>query len=198
LENNGKINSVLFHEASKKVFFVFGGDKLCGAIGAARGKDAIAYAMFDMIDGGGSVRLQQNTAGLKPILIKVMVTASVPLKAGRVFGWCVPDDDGAARKLLMNAVTAYENSLNIFRVASDASKVFCRLARKWCGETKTVPKNRIYSSMTQTEWDACNSWTESDARNAIYDAMYAKAATVGTTLRKCLWDAFDVPSIFRS
>jgi len=196
--NTSKIWSVMPHEKSKKVIVAFECDKLSRAIGAATGPDAINYAMFDTSDGGGSVRIQPNTAGMAPVLLKGVVTGSVPLKAGRVFGWCVPDDEGAARNLLMNAVTAYENSLNIFRVASEESKVFCRLARKWCGKTKTVPKNRIYSSMTQTEWDACKLWTERDACNALYDAMFARAATVGTTLRKSLWEAFEVPNIFRS
>jgi hypothetical protein len=196
--NTSTIHGIMPHVESKKVIVAFGCDKLSGAIGAATGPDAINYAMFDMIDGSGSVRMQQDTTNLPPIILKDLVSGSVPLKAGRVFGWCVPDDEGAARNLLMNAVTAYENSLNIFRVSSDESKVFCRLARKWCGKTKTVPKNRIYSSMTQTDWDACKLWTEQDARKAIYDAMYARVATVGTTLRRSLWEAFDVPSIFRS
>jgi len=51
--------------------------------------------------------------------------------------------------------------------------------------------------MTQAEWDACKLWSGDDARDAIYDAMYAQA-TAGTTLRKCLWEAFEVPSIFRA
>lgn len=192
----GEIGGVMADKEAKKVFVAFSCDKLSKAVGAA-GTLAVNYAMFDTSDGGGSVRLRGRTAGLKPVLVSTMVTASLPLSAGRVFGWCVPDDDGAAMNLLMNAVIAYENTLNIFRVASDGSKIFCRLARKWCGAAKTAPRNRIYSSMTQTEWDACKLWTGDDARDAIYDAMYAQA-TAGTTLRKCLWEAFEVPSIFRA
>ena len=192
----GTIEGVMADEEAKKVFFGFSCDKLSKAVGAA-GKLVVKYAMFDISDGGGSIRLRQRTAGRAPVFVRNMVTASLPLSAGRVFGWCVPDDDRAAKKLLMTAVIAYENTLNIFRVASDGSRIFCRLARKWCGEAKTAPKNRIYSSMTQTEWDACQLWTGDDARDAIYDAMYAQA-TAGTTLRKSLWEAFEVPSIFRA
>jgi len=192
----GEIGGVMADKEAKKIFVAFSSDKLSRAVGAA-GTLAVNYAMFDTSDGGGSVRLRGRTAGLKPVLVSTMVTASLPLSAGRVFGWCVPDDDGAAMNLLMTAVIAYENTLNMFRVASDGSKIFCRMARKWCGAAKTAPRNRIYSSMTQAEWDACKLWTGDDARDAIYDAMYAQA-TAGTTLRKCLWEAFEVPSIFRA
>jgi hypothetical protein len=129
----------------------------------------------------------------------LMGQSLIPLTLGRVFGYCVPEDGLHMRLLLMKAVIAYERGCTgFFRSASNASIDFCRKARKFCEEEETVPDSRIYRSMTPKDWNACRRWDEQAAREHIYNAMYGAQEAVGTTLRKCLWEAFGVPSFFRS
>ena len=127
---------------------------------------------------------------------------TLPHGLGRVFGYCLPDDDEHVNFHLMKAVRAYEKGCTgFFRSASPESTTFCKKARVFCGETATAPDNgKIYRPTAGADWKEGRSWTQEEAREAIHDAIYgvSRPQLVGTTLRKCLWEAFGVPSFFRS
>jgi len=120
----------------------------------------------------------------------------IPLGLGRVFGWCVPADEAVMRNVLMTAVTEYERGLNFFRRPSEGSIDFCKKSRAFCEKTDNVPR-AIYDPARETGWKNYKVWTEQGARETIYNAMYVPRS-VGETLRKCLWKAFEVPSYFRA
>ena len=122
-------------------------------------------------------------------------------KHARLFGWCVPDDTVAIKNRLMKAVEAYDKSVTgkIFRISTDKSKEFCRKSRKWCGKTdlnnnQALSSNRIYGGVN---WAHIEVWPDdATAKNAIYNAM--KSNSVGTTLRRNLCDAFELPDYLRT
>lgn len=126
---------------------------------------------------------------------------TLPHGLGRVFGYCLPDDDVNVNFHLMRAVRAYEKGCTgFFRSASPESTTFCKKARVFCGETATAPDNGKIYPTAGADWKKGGSWTQQEAREAIRDAIFgvSRPSLVGTTLRKCLWEAFGVPSFFRS
>jgi len=128
---------------------------------------------------------------------------TLPEGVGRWLGYCLPDDELTLNIRLMRAVMAYEKGCTgIFRNASPESVQFCKKARVFCGETETLPDNRgkIYRPTDGVDWKRGGSWSQQEARGALNNAIftYSNPPLVGTTLRKCLWEAFHVPSVFRS
>ncbi len=128
---------------------------------------------------------------------------TLPEGVGRWLGYCLPDDELTLNIRLMRAVMAYEKGCTgIFRNASPESVQFCKKARVFCGETETAPDNRgkIYRPTDGVDWKTGGAWSQQEARGALNNAIftYSNPPLVGTTLRKCLWEAFHVPSVFRS
>ena len=126
---------------------------------------------------------------------------TLPEGVGRWLGYCLPDDEPTLKSRLMKAVMAYERGCTgFFRNASTESVQFCKTARVFCGETGTAPNNvKIYRPTGAADWKEGRSWTQQEARGALNDAIFTNPnpPLVGTTLRKCLWEAFHVPSVFR-
>jgi hypothetical protein len=127
---------------------------------------------------------------------------TLPHGLGRVFGYCLPYDNANLNTRLMKAVSAYERGCTgFFRNASPESVDFCRRARVFCKQTETAPDNgKIYRPTDGADWKKGRSWSQDEARQIVGDAIYgvSRPPLVGTTLRKCLWEAFGVPSFFRS
>lgn len=124
----------------------------------------------------------------------------IPLGLGRVFGLCVPDDVEKAKLFLMSGVMEYERSLSgfksFYRCASDKSIEFVKKARAFCNKMDNVPTKIFDQTKEKGGWKPYTTWTEQNARKCIYDAMYV-SKDVGDTLRKCLWNAFEVPNYCR-
>ena len=163
-----------------RYFFEFTSKKICEALKMKRAEEK-KFLLDKPKAGEGSA---------------LFVDELMPLGLGRVFGWCVPADEQAMRNVLMVAVLEYEKGLGIFRRPSEGSIDFCKKSRAFCGKLDKVPK-AIYDPAKETSWNNYKVWTEKSAREIIYNAMYLPKS-VGETLRKCLWKAFDVPSYFRA
>ena len=128
---------------------------------------------------------------------------TIPLsrKAGRLFGWCVPDADILVKSLLMQAVNAYEDSTSFWRQPSESSKASLRKIRKFCGEVQVQPQkvaDRLYPNIN---WAKETTWSDGEAPERVYALLglnleNQKLITppVGKRLWEELCDAFEVPN----
>lgn len=177
----------LYKMPDGKLILKFECDRLCKLLGVSEKTQYIIY---------------------KPAMEENVVVSDSPKKVtlphglGRVFGHCLSDDDEMVKMHLMKAVRAYEKGCTgFFRSASPESTAFCKKARVFCGETDDAPKNdKIYRATAGVDWKTGRSWSQQEARGALCNAIftYSNPPLVGTTMRKCLWEAFGVPSFLRS
>jgi len=187
---DGKVLYSLSVPEQKKIFFELGNPAslLTAACPSLSGWAHTGVFLVDDVAAAGD---DVVTVGSQP----------VSHKHAKLFGWCVPDEPAAIKRRLMMAIDAYDRSVTgqIFRISTDASKDFCRKSRKWCGKTEIqdqrVRSNRIYGGV---RWGDIVPWTDdAAAKKAIYHAMKSNEA-VGTTLRRNLCDAFELPGYLRT